>query len=162
MIRISAMQAGPAADNQEFSLLAKRNCSLQAAQRRRAFGLIAGVSAAIGLGFAWVGAWMVLPFAGLELAALWWALHRFAAEADDFERVTIRGDRLLVEARTRGRVRTYEWNRRWTQVIVHGGAGICRVALRSRGNEIEFGRCLSGGARLDAARKLRDRLRVQR
>jgi len=162
MIRVSAMQAGSAADNQEFSLLAKRNCSLQDAHRRRAFWLIAGMSAVIAVGFAAVGAWLVLPFAGLEIAALWWAFRCFAAEAEDFERVTISGDRLLVEARTRGRMRKYEWNRRWTQVVVQGGAESCRVALRSHGREIEFGRCLSGGARLDAARKLRDRLQAER
>lgn len=156
------MQDGSAADNHEFSLIAKRNCSLQAAERWRAFWLIAIVSAVIALGLAAIGAWPVLPFAGLELVALWIAFRRFAREADDFQRVTIRGDRLLVESCTRGRVERYEWNRYWTQVVVRDGSGNCHVALRSHGREIEFGRCLSDGARLSAARKLRDRLRVER
>jgi len=156
------MQAGPAAENQEFSLIAKRNCSLQNAERWRAYWLIVFVSGMIAAGFAAIGVWLVLPFAGLELAALWVAFRRFARDADDFERITIQGDRLLLEACTRGRVQRYEWNRHWTQVIVRGGVGSCHVALRSHGREIEFGRCLSGGARLDAARRLRDRLRMER
>ncbi len=156
------MQDGSAADNQEFSLTARRNCSLQVAERWRAFWLIAVVSATIALGFAAIGAWLVLPFAGLELAGLWVAFRQFSLVADDFERVTIKGDRLLVESCTRGRVRRYEWNRRWTQVVVRDGGGSCQVALRSHGKEIEFGRSLSGGARLDAARRLKDQLRVER
>jgi uncharacterized membrane protein len=142
-------------------LIARRNCSLDAVERRRAFWLIAIVSAVIAAGFATVGAWLVLPFAGLELVALWVAFRRYALEADDFERVTIRGDRLLLESCTRGRVQRYEWNRYWTQVVVRSAAGGCQVALRAHGREIEFGRCLSGGARLAAARELRDRLRMQ-
>jgi len=156
------MQDGTAADNQEFSLIARRNCSLQEAGRRRAFWLIVFVSAIIAAGFAAAGAWLVLPFAGFELLALWAAFRCHALEADDYERVTIRGDRMLLESRTRGRVERHEWNRYWTQVVVRDGSSGCRVALRSHGREIEFGRCLSGDARRDAARQLRDQLRMQR
>ncbi|MBV8030569.1 MAG: DUF2244 domain-containing protein [Betaproteobacteria bacterium] len=35
-----------------------------------AFSALAVVTLAIGIGFALVGAWLVLPFAGLEVAAL--------------------------------------------------------------------------------------------
>jgi uncharacterized membrane protein len=34
------------------------------------FAALAGVVLAIGIGFALVGAWLVLPFAGLEVAGL--------------------------------------------------------------------------------------------
>ena len=43
-----------------------------------AFGLLAAVVLAIGAGFAAAGAWLVLPFAGLEIAVLAGAYLAFA------------------------------------------------------------------------------------
>jgi uncharacterized membrane protein len=156
------MQDGSAADNPEYSLIAQRNCSLRGAERWRAFWLVAVPSGLIAAGFAALGAWPILPFIGLELAALFVAFRCFARAAGDYERVTIRGDRLVVEAHTRGRVRRFESNRYWTQVVVRRDVRSCQVALRSHGREIEFGTLLDEGARLAAARRLQDLLRVQR
>jgi uncharacterized membrane protein len=156
------MQHGSAADHPVFSLTAKRNCSLQDAERWRAFWLLALVSGLIASAFVSVGAWPIMPFTGLELAALYVAFRRFARDAGDYERVTIQGDRLIVESHTRGRVRRFESNRHWTQVVVRKDVWSCQVALRSHGREIEFGTLLSDGARLAAARQLQDLLRVQR
>ena len=61
-----------------------------------------------------------------------------------------------------GCVRRFDANRYWTQVIVRDGSGRGRIMLRSHGKEIEFGAFLSEPARMDAARKLRDQLRVER
>jgi uncharacterized membrane protein len=156
------MQDGSAADHPVFSLIAKRNCSLQDAERWRAFWLFAGTSALVALGFASIGAWPVLPFAGLEVAALYIAFRRFSRDANDYESVTIEGDHLVVESHTRGRVRRFESNRHWTQVVVRRDVWSCQIALRSHGREIEFGTLLSEGGRLAAARQLQDLLRVQR
>ena len=156
------MQDGSAADNPVYSLIARRNCSLQGAERWRAFWLVALVSGLIAVAFASIGAWPILPFTGLELIALYVAFRRFARDAGDYEQVTIQGDRLVVEAHTRGRVRRFESNRYWTQVVVRKDVRSCQVALRSHGREIEFGTLLDEGARLAAARRLRDLLRVER
>ena len=158
----SAMQDGSAANNEVFSLTLRRSCSLDAVERRRAFLLAALVSALIALAFAVVGAWPILPFAGLEVAALYVAFRVVSHAADDYEQVTIDGDRLQVERHTKGCVRRFDANRHWTQVIVRDSVGGRQVALRSHGKEIEFGTFLSEPARLDAARKLRDQLRVER
>jgi uncharacterized membrane protein len=156
------MQDGSAADNPVFSLIAKRNCSLQSAGRWRAFWFIALVSGLIALAFASIGAWPIVPFTGLELAALYIAFRRFSRDAGDYEQVTIQGDHLVVESITRGRLRRFESNRFWTQVVVRKDVWSCQVALRSHGREIEFGTLLSDDARLAAARRLEDLLRVQR
>ena len=156
------MLDGSAANHPDFSLTAKRNCSLQDAERWRAFWLIALVVAIIAAAFASIGAWPILPFAGLELAALYVAFRRFARAAGDYERVTIHGDRLIVESSTEGRMRRFECNRQWTQVVVRKDVWSCQVALRSHGREIEFGTLLSDEDRLAAARRLQDLLRVQR
>ena len=156
------MQDGSAADHPDYSLIARRHCSLQGAERWRAFWIVALVSGLIATGFASIGAWPILPFTGLELLALYIAFRRLSSDAGDYEQVTIHGDRLIVEAHTRGRLQRFESNRYWTQVVVRKDVRSCQVALRSHGREIEFGTLLSEGGRLAAARQLQDLLRVQR
>jgi len=53
-----------------FSPTLKRNCSISPAGLMCVFAALASVSLAIGIGFALAGAWLVLPFAGLEVVAL--------------------------------------------------------------------------------------------
>ena len=48
------------------------------AQIQQFFGLVAGVSLLIAVTFACMGFWPVLPFAGAELALLWYCLYRSA------------------------------------------------------------------------------------
>jgi uncharacterized membrane protein len=50
-----------------------------------AFGLLATVTLGIGAGFAAVGAWLVLPFAGLETIMLGAAFLVTARRAADYE-----------------------------------------------------------------------------
>jgi uncharacterized membrane protein len=156
------MQDGSAANNEIFSLTLRRNCSLDENGRSSAFWLPALVSALIALAFAAVGAWPILPFAGLEIAALYAAFRSLSCDVADYERVIIHGDRVLLECRAHGRVRRFDANRYWTQVVVHDGVRGRQVRLRAHGREIEFGTFLGEGARLEAARKLQDQLRVER
>lgn len=46
-----------------------------------AFAALAGVTLAIGVGFAFVGAWFVLPFAGMEVLMLAIAFFVYARRA---------------------------------------------------------------------------------
>lgn len=156
------MHAGSAAHNQGFSLIVRRNSSLRRTERWCAYAVIAFVSVLIAVSFAAFGAWFILPFAGLELAGLYLAFRSIEQRDGDYECVTIAGDRLTVERRVRGRVDRFECNRLWAQVVVRNYLGGCQLALRSQGREIEFGTYLSDVARQEAARRLRDQLRVGR
>ena len=156
------MHDGSAADNQVFSLFAKRNCSLEWAERWRAFWLIASISVIIAGAFAAFGAWLILPFAGLEIGALYLAFRLLDRRASDYERLTIDGDRLVVEQKRQGRVTRFEGNRLWAQVVVRRQSERVELALRYRGREIEFGTFLSDEARSSAARSLQEQLRLKR
>ena len=156
------MHDGSAADNQVFSLFAKRNCSLKWAERWRAFWLIASLSAIIAGAFAMFGAWLILPFAGLEVGALYLAFRLLDRRANDYERLTIDGDRLIVEQRKQGRLTRFEGNRLWTQVVVRREYARVQLALRYHGREIEFGTFLNDEARSSAARSLQEQLRIWR
>ena len=156
------MHDGSAADNQVFSLFAKRNCSLEWAERWRAFWLIASLSAIIAGAFAMFGAWLILPFAGLEVGALYLAFRLLDRRANDYERLTIDGDRLVVEQQRHGRLTRFEGNRVWAQVVVRRQSARVQLALRYHGREIEFGTFLSDEARSHAARSLQEQLRSKR
>jgi len=47
-----------------------RNCSISPAGLLGAYAALAAVTLSIGIGFAILGAWLVLPFAGLEVLGL--------------------------------------------------------------------------------------------
>lgn len=153
---------GSAVERYTVVLDAKRNRSLSSAELRKAFWLVAFVSLAVASVWSVMGAWLILPFAGLEVGALYIAFRSWSRYADDYERVVIRGDRLLIECQMKGCVRRFDANRHWTQVIVRNGVRGRQVSLRSHGREIEFGTFLSEGARMEAVRKLRDHLRIER
>lgn len=142
----------------QFSLTAHRNNSLSSAGRFFAFGVILALSLGIALGFTWVfGAWLILPFAGLELLVLYGAFRYVERHAGDYERVALEGDTLNVEVFDGGRMSRFEFNRCWAQVVCAGDGS--RLALRSHGRELEIGRHLNEDQRLAMARELRRELR---
>lgn len=143
-------------DAAEFSRLARRNSSLSSTGRLAVFVFLFFVSFGIAGAFALLGAWPVLPFAGLEMIALFAALYCLERRAGDFERISIAGDRVAIEIREDGRARNHEMSRTWARLVLHGGE---RLALRSHGREVEIGRYLSASQRAALARELGQQLR---
>lgn len=126
---------------------------------RLVFGSLALFSIVIAAVFAAAGAWLIIPFAGIEIAALGAAAWFTFRRSGDFERLAFDGDRILVEVRERGRSRQFEFNRCWARLVTgRGGA----VALRSHGREIAIGRYCGDEGRQALARELRSRLGGQR
>jgi uncharacterized membrane protein len=72
-------------------LILKRNCSMSPAGLATAFAALAALTLAIGVGFALVGAWLVLPFAGLEVLMLAAAFFVYARRAGAEEEKQLRG-----------------------------------------------------------------------
>ena len=139
------------------TVTARRNNSLSSSDRILAFGCIALVSLGIAVAFAWLGAWLILPFAGIEVLVLFLAFRYVERHARDYERLTLSGDVLQIEVAEVGRVQRFRFNRWWAQVVCAGDGS--RLALRSHGKEIEFGRHLNDEQRLAVAGALREQLR---
>lgn len=159
------MECTDAGDGSGYSLTAKRNSSLSSSGRHLVFGLILGVSLSISTGFALLGAWPIMPFAGLEMLVLYLAFRYLDRHAGDYERITISGDRLLVECLESGRTSRFEFNCCWAQVILKRdvAGSRCRLALRSHGKEVEIGQYLTDEQRISVARQLKSQLgRVHR
>ena len=112
----------------------------------------------IATGLAWVGAWPVVPFAGLELLVVGICLYRCAQRCAEREVISIDGHTVAVE---RGRYRPeqrFELPRPWARVGVIQGAvrGYpCRVLIRAHGKAVEVGARLPERERHLLARRLR-------
>ena len=160
-VRGGAAQMNPidAGQRAEYRLLAQRNNSLSRLHRQRAFWFIFGASVFIALAFTVLGAWPVLPFAGLEMAVLYAAFRHVDRHAADYECLEINGDRVRIEIRDGRDVRRVELNRHWAQVVMADISGRRRLALRSHGREVEFGRHLTNEERERVGRELLQQLR---
>ena len=139
-----------------YILTARRNNSLSSSGRLLAFGFIALVSLGIAIAFACLGAWLILPFSGVELLVLGWAFRMIERHASDYERLTIRGDIVEIEVAEIGRVQRYQFNRWWARIVCEYDGS--RLALRSHGTQIEFGRHLTRLQRRTIAGALKSRL----
>ena len=141
----------------EFRRIARRNNSLSTTGRLLVFAFLSVVSVGIAAAFAYFGAWLILPFAGLEMLVLYLAFSYLERHSGDYELIEIDGDRLRVERLDGGAASSEVFSRYWARVVVSPDGG--RLALRSHGRELEIGRAMSDAQRLDLARALRHRLR---
>ncbi|MFN0039757.1 MAG: DUF2244 domain-containing protein [Burkholderiales bacterium] len=146
-----------------FRFAAQRNRSLSPGGCFLVIGSLGVLFLAVSAGFAAYGAWLILPFAGLDFLGLCLAFWVIRGRSHDFECISIRGERLVIERRENGRDSRFEFNRHWVQVILEdsGGRRGARLALRSHGREVEFGAHLSALQRTAMARQLRQRLSIR-
>ena len=145
-----------------FVFHSRPRCSLTRAQERRVFLSLAILCLGAATGFAVLGYWLILPFAGLEIAVLAWALASLRSRENNYETLTIDGDSVVLEwcaGRQKGR---RELNRLWVRVVCDCFAPgrNCRLSVSSHGRNTEVGHYLSDEARLKLAATLRNRLQV--
>ena len=73
------------------------NASMTVRQAQWFMLSISVIALGIGIGFAWIGFWVILPFAGLEVAALGAALYVSLRHNADREVITVSGNTVVVE-----------------------------------------------------------------
>ena len=147
---------------QDAQIVARPNKSLSATGMVKVVAVIASISLIIAIGFGLLGAWLVLPFAGLEVLALAYAFYYINCHASDYESITIDGDRLAVEKRSYKNTSQVVFNRYWARVSLRElPSGDQSLLLRSHGKEVEFGRhFLNNEQRLALAQQLKTRVGV--
>jgi uncharacterized membrane protein len=116
------------------------------------FAALAAVVLVIGGAFAAAGAWLVLPFAGLEVLALGVAFLLHARHAADYERIELEPGRVAIEVTEGARTTRYEL--RGARVSMEHG----RLVLRAAQEEMEIGRYLGAEARAELAAELQQKL----
>jgi uncharacterized membrane protein len=136
----------------------KRNCSVTPAQLAWFYASLCVVSLAIGLFFWRLGATLVLPFAWIELAGVGLAFLAYARHAADGERISLEGERLVVELENAGRLQRVEFHRDGVRVEPDRG-GRSLVELSGRGRSVRVGRYLRPELRPALAQEIRRALR---
>lgn len=132
------------------SIVLRPNRSLSARGMAMLFGGVAGSVAVLAVIFLNSGAWPVVPFLGLELAAVaatLWLQHR---HTNDCEIIRLEDDRLEVVQR-RGRSETcHRFPRYWARVVMEPSPNNhhpSRLVIRSHGRELEVGAGMTEEAR---------------
>ena len=143
-------------DRRGFSLTLKRNCSISPAGLACVFAALAIAALVIALGFALLGAWLILPFAGLEVLLLAGAFLLQARHATDYERIELADDRLRIDVADGARTAQYELDARSVRIAMDEDA----LLLRGPRETLELGRHLDAAARAAFAAELKRRLRI--
>lgn len=131
------------------------HCSLTPRGAAVFFGGLAAVSFGIAGIFAAQGFWPVLPFAGLEMAVLGWALNASFARRRQAEAITISDEDVVIE-RIEGAER-HRFSRHWAQVRLRRPASRLhpsRLLIESHGRALEVGRFLTEEERRGLAVRL--------
>lgn len=142
----------------------KHHCSASPRLLALVFASMVALSFAFGVAFALMGLWGVLPFVGLELAAVAFAFLVHGRHVADYERIELGAGQVRVEHHAAARSTVTQLTLPWTRVEVDGtGAGLradVRVFLADGRQRIEVGRALAGSRRASLARELKLALRA--
>ena len=137
--------------------LVRPNCSLSWRNLVRFYLGIVCVSFTIAIAFALQGAWLVLPFAGLEMLVLGIALYSVARRASHWQMVSVRDDAIEFVEHDSKHERHQTFQRAWARVeleqsMIRGYPS--RLTIRSHGRAVEIGGWLNEEDKAYLAREL--------
>ncbi len=153
-----AMTKTEAAGAQEWT--ARPNCSLTPTARRNLVCGILALSLLVSGGFLLAGAWLVLPFAGLELAALYMALRALDRADSASETIRLEDGRLTITTRFPGEDRQLSFPTAWARVSLEAGdTPDPLICIRSHGRCCQVGHLMTPEQRYQFYADLSRRLR---
>jgi uncharacterized membrane protein len=132
------------------------NCSLTPRGALFFFGVVALGSLTFAMFFVAQGYWPVLPWAGLELAVLGWALWASMRRRHWTQTITVTPDQVEVVVRGREGERRIVFSRHWASVTLRRSRSWhpSRLLLESHGRSLEIGGFLTEDERLALHRRL--------
>jgi len=142
----------------ETSIEIAPHCSLTPRGARWFLVSVCIASLSIALPISLLGFWLVLPFAGLEIALLAWALRTSMARRHQRQTITISETVVVIEDVMPPQTRCVEFPRHWAQVRIRGGGSPLhpsRLTVESHGRRHEIGHFLNEQERLGLAARLR-------
>jgi uncharacterized membrane protein len=148
------------ADPPPYVHLSTPNRSLGAEARLWVLAAICATTLGVAAGATAIGAWPVMPFAGLEVALLAFAFRVLGRHDADFERLEIGGHEVRVEAREAQSVTRFVAHLPWARVVMRERGARCTLGLAYAGRTEPLGRMLSDEGRRELAEKLRGRISV--
>ncbi len=148
-------------DSGDCYFVLRPNGALGWTEMQRLFIALAICIGAVAAYFVSLGAWLVLPFAGLEAGALAIGIYLSARWSATQEVITLRGSDLIISHGRRRAATTARLPRHWTRVVLSrdpNGWYASRLLLRCHGRHIEIGGCLVEHEREQLAQDLCARL----
>lgn len=137
--------------------LVRRNCSLAPRQTVAVWAALLALSLAVGLFFAWQGAWYVLAFSVLEMAAITAAFLVYSRHATDCDRIVFEDGVLSVDKLRGGRISTIRLDPHWLRIDVPQRRRD-PIRLVARGISVDIGTWLPEEPRRALALELREAL----
>jgi uncharacterized membrane protein len=134
------------------------NCSLSPRGARLFMLSVVVASLSIALPISLLGFWLVLPFAGLEIALVAWALRTSMARRFERQTIIISEQTVAIEDVAQQQSRCVEFPRHWAQVRIRAGGSPLhpsRLTVESHGRRHEIGRFLNEQERRSLAVRLR-------
>lgn len=143
-------------------LIAKPNNSLSPTGFVWLFVGVLTISTIITVGFVLAGAWLVLPFAGLEILMLAYVLINAYLHYGDFESITLVNDDVVIEQYSYKSSKKYTFQRYWVRVTLRNTLdGTVAIFIGSHGKEVEFGsRYINKEERESIAKQLKQDLKI--
>lgn len=140
----------------EVAIHVTPNCSLTPRQAGMFFGFVCAGSFAIAGMFAANGLWPVLPFAGLEMAVLAWALRSSMRRGRCTQTITLTDTEVRVVTRDPAGDRLAAFPRHWARarLVRSHGWHPSRLLIESHGRACEVGRMLTEEERHGLHRRL--------
>ncbi len=146
----------------DYKIIAHPNNSLSPKGAILLMMALAAITLVVGLGFTLAGAWLVMPFAGLELLAFGYAFYYVYLHTSDFESIEICENTVVVESKNYKTSTRLEFQRYWTQIMLREvDGGQTGIFIGSHGKELEFGRrFLDDEQRAKLTSELKEKLRT--
>lgn len=149
------MMTGP--DDSIYRAILSPHRSLTRRQARVIIVAVAFVTTTLSIPFFVMGAWPVVGFLGLDVLALALAFAASFRSARAYEDIALTPLELrFAKVGVRGDRREWRFNPAWVRLVrrEHVEFGLLRLALASRGRQVEVGRFLGADARSNFAADL--------
>ena len=144
----------------DYCVTIRPNWAFRADGRCAALAVLIPACSLVSFACLLAGAWPVVPFFVLAMVGLGCAFQCLRRHAGDFERLTLRQGRLLIEQRVPDRAQRFEFNSAWVQVLESDSGNA--LLLRAHGRDIPFGALLTEEERAAIGSELRRRLGAAR
>jgi uncharacterized membrane protein len=155
---VSTSDVNRASTAPQYRIELAPNCSLTPRSARVFVGGLACVTFAVAGFFALQGLWHILPFAGLEIGLLWWAVRASLRAGQQRELILISADSVVIERHGAARPTRTVFARHWATVKLRDPPAAqhpSRLMIESHGRGCEVGRFLTEEERLGLAGRLR-------
>lgn len=139
-------------------ILITRNHSLTNTQTGVVVGFLAMVLGSIAVMFYSQGAWLILPFAGLELLAVTAGFYACIRHNNDYELIEVDDTIIRVKRSIARCEQDFKFQTHWTKVLLEITEGWypSKLWMKSKGKQVELGGWLTDAERSQLAQRLKN------